>query len=70
MTKVNPLLNNCKPHRVHLKKEKATELSLGIDELLETSASQRVISYQEALRMIKQFTYIIKDCNYMIEPKN
>ncbi len=70
MTEVNPLLDNCKPKRVHLEKEKATDLSLGIDELLETNAMHRVVSYQEALRMIKQFTYIIKDCNYVIEPEN
>jgi hypothetical protein len=70
MTELNPLLDNCKPRRVHLDKERTTELNSSIDELVETSARLRVMSYREALRMIKQFTYIIKDCNFMIEPEN
>ncbi|MFX1509394.1 MAG: hypothetical protein ACFFBR_03715 [Promethearchaeota archaeon] len=70
MAKINPLIDNCKPRSVHLEKEKQTELNSSLDEMLEPSARHRVSSFQEALRMIKQFTYIIKDCNYLIEPEN
>lgn len=70
MPNIDPLLDNCKPRNVHLEKEKMRELNSSLDEMLEPSARHRVASYQEALRMIKQFTYIVKDCNYLIEPEN
>jgi hypothetical protein len=70
MAEINPLIDNCKPQRVHLENEKTTELKNSIDEMLEPSARHRVTSYQEAIRMIKQFTYIINDCNFMVEPEN
>lgn len=70
MTELNSLIDNCKPQRAHLDSEKMVELRSSIDEMLEPSARYRVTSYQEAIRMIKQFTYIIKDCNFMVEPEN
>ncbi|MFX1565422.1 MAG: hypothetical protein ACFFCH_05475 [Promethearchaeota archaeon] len=70
MSNQKSLIDNCKPRTVHLEKEKVNELNSSLDEMLEPSARHRVASYQEALRMIKQFTYIVKDCNYLIEPEN
>ena len=70
MSKLHPFLDNCKPRTVHLEKEKIIELNSSLDEMLEPSARHRVTSYQQALQMIKQFTYIIKDCNLVVGPEN
>ena len=70
MTDLDPLLDNCKPRRVHLDRERKVEMKSSIDELLEPTASHRVMSYQQAIQMIKQFTYVIKDCNFVIGPEN
>ncbi len=70
MSSLDPFLDNCKPRNVHLEKEKINELNSSIDELLEPTARHRIMIYQHALRMIKQFTYIIKDCNLVAEPDN
>ena len=70
MPKLNPLLDNCKPRNVHPEKAKIAEMNSSLDEMLEPTARHRVTSYRQALRMIKQFTYIIKDCNLVVEPEN
>ena len=70
MPDINPLLDNCKPRTVHFDEEKVTELSSSLDEMLEPAPRQRITSYQQALHMIKQFTYVIKDCNFVTEPEN
>jgi len=70
MPKMNPLLDNCKPRRVHLDNERISELDSSLDEMLEPAAEQRIMSYQQALQTIRQFTYVVKDCNFVGEPDN
>ncbi|MHA2406391.1 MAG: hypothetical protein ACXADB_02360 [Candidatus Hermodarchaeia archaeon] len=70
MTDLDPRIDNCKPRKIHLDKERRVEMKSSIDEMLEPSARHRVMSYQQAIQIIKQFTYVIRDCNYLIEPEN
>lgn len=70
MTKIDPFVNNCKPRGVDFMKEKIEELSGSLEEQLEPTPRQRKMSYHQALHMLNQFTYIVKDCNYRIEPEN
>jgi hypothetical protein len=70
MTNRKYLADNCKPRDVDLVKERREELREIMDEQLEPAPLQRKMSYHQALHMIKQFTFLIKDCNYLIEPEN
>jgi len=64
------LANNCKPLGVDFVKARMDELRGSLDEQLDSAPFQRKMSYNQALQMIKQFTFLIKNCNYLIEPKN
>ncbi|MFW9830808.1 MAG: hypothetical protein ACFFD8_03455 [Candidatus Thorarchaeota archaeon] len=68
--KSNSLMDNCKPRTSDFFKEKTNELNGSLDELLDSTPLQRKMSYHQALHMIKQFTYIMKDYNYLINSKN
>jgi hypothetical protein len=70
MTDTKFLVDNCKPRGVVFVKERMDELRGSLDEQLDSAPFQRKISYNHALHMIKQFTFLIKDCNYLIEPEN
>lgn len=70
MVEIKRFVSNCKPRSNFFVKERISELSGSLDEMLEPSPSQRKTSYDEALHMIKQFTRLIKDCNYQISPDN
>lgn len=70
MTRTERFVDNCKPQPEESVKAKIEELSDSLDELLEPSPRQRLFSYDQALDMIRQFTVLIKDCNYQIEPEN
>jgi len=70
MTKAKRFVDNCKPQPENFVKAKIAELSDSLDELLEPSPPQRLFSYDQALDMIRQFTVLIKDCNYHVAPEN
>jgi hypothetical protein len=70
MKKKNPVINNCKPQNSDYVKEKIDELSGSLDEMLDVSPRMRKASYHKALHMIKQFSNLAKECNYMVEPEN
>jgi len=70
MTDMKFLANNCKPRSVDFIKARMDELRGSLDEQLDPAPFQRKMSYNQALHMIKQFTFLIKDCNYLIEPEN
>ena len=70
MTVTKFLADNCKPRSVDFVKERMAELRGSLDEQLDSALFQRKMSYNQALHMIKQFTFLIKDCNYLIEPEN
>jgi hypothetical protein len=70
MSDLNPLLDNCKPRRIHFEKDQIAEWNSSLEEMLAPSPRHRKMSYQQALDMIKRFSYIIRDCNFVIEPEN
>lgn len=70
MTVTKFLADNCKRRSVDFVKERMAELRGSLDEQLDSAPFQRKMSYNQALHMIKQFTFLIKDCNYLIEPEN
>ena len=70
MTIAERFVDNCKPQTDDFVQVKIAEMSDSLDELLEPTPRQRVFSYNQALNMIKQFTLLIKDCNYQISPEN
>jgi hypothetical protein len=70
MTEMKFLANNCKPRGVDFVKTRMDELRGSLDEQLDSAPFQRKMSYNHALHMIKQFTFLIKDCNYLFEPEN
>jgi hypothetical protein len=70
MTKTERFVDNCKPQTDEFVQTNITEMSDSLDELLEPTPRQRAFSYHQALDMIKQFTLLIKDCNYQISPEN
>jgi hypothetical protein len=70
MTVTKFLVDNCKPRSVDFVKERMAKLRGSLDEQLDSAPFQRKMSYNQALHLIKQFTYLIKDCNYLIEPEN
>ncbi len=49
-------INNAVPgHLAVLDKEKMAELNISLDEMLESAARHRIMSYQQAIHMIIQF---------------
>lgn len=70
MTETKYLANNCKTRGIDFDKARMEELRGSLDEQLDPAPFQRKMSYNQALHMIKQFTFLIKDCNYLIEPEN
>ncbi len=70
MSNTRFLPDNCKPRGVDFLKERMAELRGSLDEQLDSAPFQRKMSYNQALHIIKQFTFLIKDCNYLIEPEN
>jgi hypothetical protein len=70
MVDLNPLLDNCKPRGVHFNRSRIAELASSLDEMLEPAPTQRIVSYDQALQLIRQFSHTIKDCNFIIEPEN